>query len=762
MKQERQKVITGETQKRNGGCSGFDLLFLLTAAFGLVLLLRNAGGVRFQLWAAPLAALPGALLWYLRRRKSAKQLWAAFFTLAAGCLLPLCFAPARGQIQALLAALAQAPESEGEAPVLTGAVLFFTTLLSLAVFLLELVFRIHWPMYLATTLAMLAAPFLGMDPGLTAVFLFFAFQVAFWVMNGAQRKGRRGLFGPVHPAKGAGGRAAVAAALVGVFFLSLLAVGQNAELFYQAAYRAEGFLQRTARQISGTAANPVNGAVSRGNLYPAGTAQLEVRSDRLPTETLYLRGFSGGDYAGGEWLPNVDDALLEQIHEGEPQTESRWLSNQDIYEMYFFMNVLLSEGTPQYSRTLSVRLLDAQNTDRFVPYFGRSSRFTQSNNNGEETFHYYQSDEMAIDWNNFNWQLMANRNSYYETQEQYAAMAKSVYTTVPEDQVPRLAALCEANPQQSLQQITAFILYTLQTGAAYTRTPGLFPVNADPVEHFLFEGHAGYCQHFASTAVLMYRLYGIPARYAAGYAVSPSAFTRQEDGTYLAVVTDESAHAWPEIFLEDYGWVPVEVTPAVNGTAAEYLGMDAGELEAIFSPGTSDWMDQWNFDMLHGAQTAQTAQTGAADSQPAFSAALPDAQTLAVCALYAVFFLGAAFLIYRMSRLRRIERMDIRALFSRIVKAVAFAGAAKEALRAEEDLALRLPQWAPGFTGQQAGRLLFLVQEAAFGPPAGQTPEEAQNKEDEVRGMYRQIVGEIYQRLPFWKKPAFKYGKTFL
>ena len=106
--------------------------------------------------------------------------------------------------------------------------------------------------------------------------------------------------------------------------------------------------------------------------------------------------------------------------------------------------------------------------------------------------------------------------------------------------------------------------------------------------------------------------------------------------------------------------------------------------------------------------------------------------------------------------------MDIRALFSRIVKAVAFAGAAKEALRAEEDLALRLPQWAPGFTGQQAGRLLFLVQEAAFGPPAGQTPEEAQNKEDEVRGMYRQIVGEIYQRLPFWKKPAFKYGKTFL
>ncbi len=68
----------------------------------------------------------------------------------------------------------------------------------------------------------------------------------------------------------------------------------------------------------------------------------------------------------------------------------------------------------------------------------------------------------------------------------------------------------------------------LQSHASYTLTPGRAPVNQDIVEYFLFENHEGYCVHFASAATLMYRLYGIPARYASGYAVEPSAFTQQE------------------------------------------------------------------------------------------------------------------------------------------------------------------------------------------------------------------------------------------
>ena len=144
---------------------------------------------------------------------------------------------------------------------------------------------------------------------------------------------------------------------------------------------------------------------------------------------------------------------------------------------------------------------------------------------------------------------------------------------------------------EDLEHITTFILYTLQSNASYTRTPGMFPFNEDPVEYFLFQGKEGYCQHFASAAVLMYRLYGVPARYATGYAVSPSAFQEQADGTYRAVVTDESAHAWPEIFIRDYGWTPVEVTPMTpvevtpmgEGITAGYPGFDTEIFQNIMT-----------------------------------------------------------------------------------------------------------------------------------------------------------------------------------
>jgi hypothetical protein len=87
----------------------------------------------------------------------------------------------------------------------------------------------------------------------------------------------------------------------------------------------------------------------------------------------------------------------------------------------------------------------------------------------------------------------------------------------------------------------------------------------DPVEYFLTTGKKGYCMHFAAAGTLMLRELGIPARYAAGYVVKSSAFSEDEDGTYTATVLDRNAHAWTEIYLDNYGWVPIEMTPGYSG-----------------------------------------------------------------------------------------------------------------------------------------------------------------------------------------------------
>ncbi|MCC6628889.1 MAG: transglutaminase domain-containing protein [Chloroflexi bacterium] len=81
------------------------------------------------------------------------------------------------------------------------------------------------------------------------------------------------------------------------------------------------------------------------------------------------------------------------------------------------------------------------------------------------------------------------------------------------------------------------------------------PVGRDVVDHFLFEGRRGYCEHFASAMAVLARTLDIPARVVTGY--SPGEPT--EGGR---LVRERNAHAWAELYFAGYGWVPFEATPA--------------------------------------------------------------------------------------------------------------------------------------------------------------------------------------------------------
>lgn len=80
---------------------------------------------------------------------------------------------------------------------------------------------------------------------------------------------------------------------------------------------------------------------------------------------------------------------------------------------------------------------------------------------------------------------------------------------------------------------------------------------ADPAASFLFGDLTGYCVHFAHAAAYLYRSLDIPARVAVGYAVEESA---RGSGSAIMIRSGD-AHAWPEIFLEDVGWVVVDLAP---------------------------------------------------------------------------------------------------------------------------------------------------------------------------------------------------------
>ena len=96
----------------------------------------------------------------------------------------------------------------------------------------------------------------------------------------------------------------------------------------------------------------------------------------------------------------------------------------------------------------------------------------------------------------------------------------------------------------------------LDANCQYDASAPAAPEGVDPIYYFLTESQRGYCMHYASAATLMLRAAGVPARYVSGFAADiPKG--RQTD------VPDRAAHAWVEVWVDGFGWYPVEVTPAV-------------------------------------------------------------------------------------------------------------------------------------------------------------------------------------------------------
>ena len=75
---------------------------------------------------------------------------------------------------------------------------------------------------------------------------------------------------------------------------------------------------------------------------------------------------------------------------------------------------------------------------------------------------------------------------------------------------------------------------------------------------FLRDYKQGVCRHYASAAVLLYRALGIPARYTVG------ALAATQENQWTDVLA-KNAHAWVEVYVNNVGWVQVEVT----GSAAD-------------------------------------------------------------------------------------------------------------------------------------------------------------------------------------------------
>ena len=99
---------------------------------------------------------------------------------------------------------------------------------------------------------------------------------------------------------------------------------------------------------------------------------------------------------------------------------------------------------------------------------------------------------------------------------------------------------------------------------------------SNAIESF-FRNRAGYCEQFSATFAAMARVAGIPSRVAVGY--TPGVADPDEPGWYSVI--GKNAHAWPELWFDDVGWVMFEPTPGRgSASAAAYTGVPAQQDES--------------------------------------------------------------------------------------------------------------------------------------------------------------------------------------
>lgn len=158
-----------------------------------------------------------------------------------------------------------------------------------------------------------------------------------------------------------------------------------------------------------------------------------------------------------------------------------------------------------------------------------------------------------------------------EAEELYKKYAEKYYLSYPDTEqlkelYDKFGSTIPKYDGTNLGEITACIREILHNNAEYSLKPGKTPNGKDLVWYMLNENHKGYCSHFATSAVILARMAGVPARYAEGYVIIPSDFnedTRQLNG-YKIAVHDSRSHAWAEFYIDGFGWAPFEFTPGYD------------------------------------------------------------------------------------------------------------------------------------------------------------------------------------------------------
>jgi len=297
--------------------------------------------------------------------------------------------------------------------------------------------------------------------------------------------------------------------------------------------------------------------------------------------TFYLRGYSMQRFDGNSWTLRTDDSVLSDdywaratpayiasVHEeffpDSPVTDvgivvsrSGDVTRDVHYTPYYsFPKFWLDEpGVFNFYQVDDIIELYAELPPGEYPYLGYSG---------------YDEQTPQVPPGRYTYSGIGEYGRYVLSRETYLQIRGSTA-----DGLRWIAEDAGIDASAGREEVTKQVVEFISTFGRYSLTPLLIPQDEDFALYFLETSRQGYCIHYATAATLMLRALGVPARFTSGFAVTVG----ESDAGKPVDVTDANAHAWVEVFFEDYGWLPFEVTPPAPGT-----GVPDGRPVASSSP----------------------------------------------------------------------------------------------------------------------------------------------------------------------------------
>ena len=326
-------------------------------------------------------------------------------------------------------------------------------------------------------------------------------------------------------------------------------------------------------------AMPMGNFEELGDLAFSGAEMLKIKGDTY--ESLYLRGYVGGMFDGMKWT-SVDGTTLYEKH-----AAFYWLHDGG----YFGQNLLAKSAEildPEVDEEIleyEIENIGADGSVYYTPY-----ELTALERDGQNVLNnqLLAEDKLsAKGWNGWGaYKIKTLRNQvkrypdliltlienlkakemgdFRNAESHYNRFVYENYTQLTKEERKLMKKYLgeekiEKGSHLEYEDAKEKILTCLDDNVIYGEKL-MESSKQNFVKDFLEVNKSGYSVHYATTAALMFRYYGIPARYVEGYLITPDA-AKAAEGSDGLILTDKDAHAWVEYYQDGIGWLPFEVTP---------------------------------------------------------------------------------------------------------------------------------------------------------------------------------------------------------